>query len=167
MAKITARKAKSPDFREARNVIAEEMRKVSEEMVADFQATVESWSNKPTFDVNLSLEGNVPSIEITTQDEVYGFVDQGTKAHFVGPVNAKALAFQTGYTPKTSPGVIGSTAGGASGPIAFSKGHMVSGIKPRKFSEKITIKWRSEFGKRMIVAMKLAAKATGHGKGKS
>ena len=164
MSKITARKAKSPDYRAARNVIAEEMRKIAEDMVADFKSTTATWSHQPVFDVNLSLEGNVPSIEITTQDEAYGFVDQGTKAHFVAPVNAKALAFQTGYTPKTSPGIIGSTSGGASGPMAFSKGHMVSGIKPRKFSEKITDKWKSEFGKRMIVAMKLAAKATGHGK---
>lgn len=164
MAKITARKAKSPDFREARAVIAEEMRKIAEDMVADFQSTTESWSHKPVFDVNLSLEGNVPSIEITTVDEVYGFVDKGTKAHFIAPVNAKALAFQTGYTPKTSPGFLGSMVGGASGPVAFSSGHMVSGIKPRKFSQKITDKWKSEFGKRMKIAMKLAAEATGHGR---
>lgn len=162
MAKVKAVKAKAPNFRKARDVIAEEMRKVSEDMMADFEATTATWSKKPKFDVNLSLEGNTPSIEITTKDEVYGYVDQGTKAHFVAPVKAKALRFRLGYTAKTSPGVIGSGGGGASGPVVFSQGHTVSGIKPRGFSKKIEAKWRSEFGKRMLQAMKQVAKATGH-----
>lgn len=165
MAKVTAIKAKSPNFRQARDVMLEEMRKISEEMQKDFAATTETWSKQPKFNTNLSLEGNRPSIEITTDDEVYGYVDQGTKAHFVAPVKAKALAFPATYNAKTSPGVIGSQSGGASGAMAFSKGHMVSGIKPRKFSQKIVEKWRSEFGKRMLKAMARAAKATGHAKG--
>lgn len=163
MAKIKAVKAKAPNFRKARDVIAEEMRKISEDMVADFEQTTATWNKKPKFDVNLSLEGNTPSIEVTTKDEVYGYVDQGTKAHFVAPVKAKALAFRLGGSPKTKPGVIGSSGGGgSSGPVVFSQGHTVSGIKARGFSKKIEAKWRSEFGKRMLAAMKRVAQATGH-----
>ena len=163
--KVKAKKVSIPSKDTMRLVLLNEMRSIGKEIKEDFDKTVETWDKKPDFKLSVSLAGSTPSVTVETIDEVYKWVDEGTKAHWVEPVNAKVLAFRTSYQAKTSPGVIGSGAGGASGDMVFSKGHEVSGIKARKFSKKIQDKWKGEFGKRMASAMKQAAKASGHGKG--
>lgn len=163
--KIRAIKAKAPNVGKMRLTLLNELRSIGSDIEKDFRATVATWDRKPEFNVDISLAGGTPSVEVTTDDEVYKYLDEGTRAHFVAPVNAKALAFSPNYTAKTSPGVLGSRGGGATGGVVFSKGHMVSGIEARHFSEKIIKKWRGTFGKRMAQAMAAAAIATGHGKG--
>lgn len=163
--KIKAKKASIPSKDKMRLALLNEMRKIGKEIKEDFDTTTATWDKKPDFKLTVSLAGSVPSVTVETADEVYKWVDEGTKAHWVEPVNAKVLAFRANYQAKTAPGVIGSGAGGASGDMVFSKGHEVSGIKARGFSKKIQNKWKGEFGKRMAEAMKEVAKASGQGKG--
>ncbi len=161
---ITARKAKPANVKAARLAILNEMRAVGKEIKEDFQATAATWEHKPKFDVQISLAGGSPTIEVGTSDEIYGYVDEGTRPHVIVPVKAQVLSFRGGYTAKTQPGVIGSSHGGAQGDQVFTMMVNHPGTKARKFSEKIKRKWAGQFGKRMQAAMSAAAKATGHGR---
>ena len=64
-------------------------------------------------------------IRVTTTDEVYGYQDQGTKAHMVKPKRAKALA----WTSKA-------------GSRLFSKGHRVRGVKAQHWTNKAKRKYQ-------------------------
>ena len=70
-------------------------------------------------------------VVIKSPAKYVGFVNYGTSAHMIRPVNAKALHW-TGSTTVVSGG--GVTMTGKKG--AFSKGHRVRGIAGRHFIEK-------------------------------
>lgn len=160
--KIVARTAKAPNVGKARLELLNAIRAVGKEMLEDYQATTASWEHKPDFKQTISLAGGSPSVKIETTDEIYGYVDQGTKPHDIFPINGKVLVFPGDSSPKTQPGVLGSSAGTKGGELVFTKYVHHPGTKARKFSEKILKKWRGEFGKRMVEAMHKAALATGH-----
>ena len=119
----------------------------------DFQETVKTWNNKPGFDRDVSSNANAIVGEVKTDNEIYRYVSNGTKRHFVAPRRARALRFRTGYTAKSSPSRISSRNGGASGNFAFSKGHFVSGIKARKFDKQIKDFREKKFSEVMLNAL--------------
>lgn len=107
----------------------------------ELESTASTWRHRPSFVVVPVADGLV----IGTDDEIYEFVDQGTRAHLIKPRRAKRLKFFTGGSPKTSPGVIGSRSGspGSQGPI-YAKGVRHPGTKARGFTEKISAKRQAE-----------------------
>ena len=104
----------------------------------DFKETCATWKGssrlftQKTFSLKNSVRG-----EVLTGSKKYAYVNDGTKAHYVGPVNARMLRFRSKYTPKTSPGNLISRSGGSSGNRVFSRGHWVKGIQPRNFAKEI------------------------------
>lgn len=144
--KFRAIKAKAPNVAAARFVLLNEMRKVGGDIKDDFEAVTSSWKHKPTFDLKNSLAGGQPSVTVSTTDKIFGYVDEGTKPHIIRPKRAKILHFSVG------------------GAEVFTSIVHHPGTKAQKHSERIARKWRGEFGKRMVQAMKRAADATGHGK---
>lgn len=108
----------------------------------DFGVTVQTWQNKPEFTINEAPGERI----IGTDDEVYGYVNDGTDPHIIVAKSAKALAFQWGgkgsYKPKSSVRVIGSSGGGASGPVVKRKRVKHPGTAAREFDEVIAEKWR-------------------------
>ena len=74
--------------------------------------------------VNRIPEGVVAYVNA---NRVFGWLEGGTKAHWVRPVRAKALAWVD--TGGRRPGVVAGTMTGDFN-MAFSKGHQVSGIRP-------------------------------------
>ena len=113
------------------------MNKVTQRLQRDFQDTVKTWNNQPVFTRTVSSSTNKIVGEVYTSNKIYGYVNNGTKAHFIAPKNVRALRFRSRYTAKTSPGRIFAKNGGASGNFVFSKGHMVKGIQARKFDKQI------------------------------
>ena len=101
--------------------IAAAAEKASKEIQKDFGATTATWKHKPKFvrevDAGSRGRGKPVQVLVGTDDEIYRYVDEGTKPHpifagiYTGKSNKKALAFQWGgrgsYKAKTSPGVIG------------------------------------------------------------
>lgn len=144
-----------------RLTLLNEMRKVGTGIKASFNETTKTWNRKPVFEEQISLAGG-PQVEIYTTDEIYGYVDQGTRPHVIRPVKAKALRFQSGYKAKTIPGVIGSQNGGSFGDTVFSKGVQHPGNAPRNFSKEIEKIWTPRFKRAMEAAMSQVAKASGH-----
>lgn len=116
----------------------------------DFRVTVQTWNKQPKF----QIEGSQYSRRVFTTDEVYGYVDRGTKAHVIAPKAGKALVFRGGYKAKTRPKVIGSSGGGASGDVVFvGRPVMHPGTEPRKFTETIHAKWQKRFPELVSVAI--------------
>jgi hypothetical protein len=128
----------------------------------DFEKTTETWEHRVRFVEHLQVGPNVIESSVLTDDEIYGYVDRGTRPHLILPVRAKALRFQSGYKAKTVPNVIGSQAGGPFGDDVFSLGVRHPGTEPRNFDRNIYDKWKPIFKQRMLAAMKVAAKVSGH-----
>lgn len=145
-----------------RMTIYNKARAVGNAMKKDFEATTASWNHKPKFTVDVSTKGQGPAVLVGTGDEIYGYVNDGTKPHDIYPKKAKMLRFQSGYTAKTSPGVIGSGGGGASGATLFRPYVRHPGTKARKFDETIARKWQSLFKNKMEEAMAEATRESGH-----
>lgn len=133
----------------------------------DFEKTTATWEHDVKFETLISLKGG-PAIIIGTDDEIYGYVNSGTRPHRIYARPGKRLAFKWGgpgsYKAKTSPGVIGSTAGGATGNMTFRSYVNHPGTKARNFESIIQRSWEKRFKKRMEEAMKQAAKVSGHKK---
>lgn len=111
----------------------------------DLEATVKTWNTKPKFEIKVSLSRSAGGYVIVgTDDEIYGYVNDGTKPHPMGPIvpqtrrrwaagtaggvggqyrkAAKALTIPTGgTTPKTTPGKLTSRKGRRKGPVILRK----------------------------------------------
>ena len=132
-------------------------------MLADFAATVKDWAGKPDFTKNVKISFLKVSIEVGTENKIYRYVSKGTRDHWVPKEGVATMAFQPGYKPKTTPGVLSSQAGGAFGERIVRRGRWkVRGIKPRHFEKTIARKWRPRFKAEMHLALKEGALASGH-----
>lgn len=139
--------------------------RVGKDMTTDFKKTTETWKHKVAFETVISVAPDV-EVLVGTDDEVYGYVNDGTKPHPIFPRRARALRFQWGgrgsYKPKTAPKVIGSKPGGPTGPIVHKPYVQHPGTKAREFDKTIESKWKAPFKRRMEKAMRDAAKQSGH-----
>jgi len=112
----------------------------------DWESTVSTWVNPPVFNTaNAHYEGSDIVGSVYTESAIMGYVNDGTIPHLIVPVKAKALRFFSAYAAKTSPGVIGSQAGGSSGNPVFSQGVMHPGSAGRNFDQAIADKRQSDF----------------------
>jgi len=126
------------DMERAERVIQNALTGTAQDIQVDFQTTTQTWRRRPGFAVR--EEGQYSRI-IGTEDEIYGYVNYGTGPHLIRPVNARRLAFPANYQAKTSPGNIGSSGGGSSGPTVYANAVMHPGTAARKFDEAIADKW--------------------------
>lgn len=104
----------------------------------DFKRTIRTWRRKPYFRKSGPRE-TIGKIEATvsTDSEIYFFVEGGTTPHIIRPRRATHLRFQTGYRAKTRVGVVGSRPGGKFGPYTTRKVVRHPGFPSRQFSELI------------------------------
>lgn len=100
----------------------------------DLEATTRTWVHKPKFAVIVEENATLYSVFAGTNDDIYRYVDEGTKAHDIKPKRSKYLRFGSGYKTKTRVGVIGSQAGGSFGDSVFSRGVHHPGSKARGFT---------------------------------
>ena len=149
------------------------IRKQGTQIKAEFDKTTATWEHDVKFKTEVSLALDGPAAFVFTDDEIYGYVNNGTKPHpifagiYTGKSNKKALSFQWGgkgsYRAKTRPRVIGSTAGGPTGPRVARPYVDHPGTKGRHFDEVIEKDQQPKFKRRMEQAMREAARASGHG----
>jgi hypothetical protein len=107
----------------------------------DFRVTTQTWSHKPDF----TIEKPSDSERIVgTNDEIYGYVDDGTPRHTIVAKAGGVLAFGPGARAKTRPRVIGSGGGSKGGATVFTKRVQHPGTDAREFSEVIAEKWEEQ-----------------------
>ena len=136
----------------------------------EYRKTTKYWKHKVVFAGRTTEKGFVMTAEVGTDDEIYGYVDEGTgqAAGHEGkyPITPKrpggVLAFPSVSTPKTKPGRLRSGYGRKGKTIVFAKKVMHPGIKPRRFSPQIKKKMEPVFEADMQNAMGRGAKKSGH-----
>lgn len=120
----------------------------ADDVVKRLQSKISHWKHKVTFDVDVTafyfpMRMN---IIIKTDDKPYIYVDGGTKSHWVRPKNAKALHW-------VDP---------VSGEDRFSKGHVVKGIKARRWTLWASKQFQKDLQKSFDVLMRDYADRSGH-----
>lgn len=148
--------------KEMRLELLNALRSAAKDVEKEYKKTVATWEHKVEFQTVIALGKTKAEFLVGTDDEIFRYVDEGTKPHIIRPVRAKVLRFQGGYRAKTTPNVIGSTAGGASGDIVYSRGVSHPGIKARNFSKVINAQGKKNFLSKMHAAMKRAAAKSGN-----
>lgn len=125
------------------------------DILNDYKKTTATWKHRVQW--YSTRRGN--DYHIGTKDEIYGFVEGGTRPHEILPKRkgGRLRFFRTGFRPKSRVGYIASYAGAtANADLTYSKGVHHPGTKARKFSEKIVEKWRKEWAIRVRAAIKKA-----------
>lgn len=121
----------------------------AEAIRVDLRVTTQTWNNKPQF----TIDKRPFERDIYTNDEVYAYVNYGTRPHKIRAKNAPRLAFQWGgpgsYKPKTVPNRILSRSGGATGTMHFMTEVNHPGTKARRFTHEIARKWTKEAPRQM------------------
>lgn len=123
------------------------LRAEGREIRRELKKTTATWTHKVTFEMKVSLRRVAAEgwVKVWTTDEIFGYVNDGTRPHMMGPirpVNKKALRIPTGGTkPKTRPRRLASYKGGARGPFVLRKStkqFMHPGTEKRDFTGVIT-----------------------------
>lgn len=131
------------------NAIRKEGESIGKEIKKDFEKTTRTWKNKPLFIARTFNNAEGISVEVSTTNEVYGYVDKGTKPHIIRPRRAKRLNFSSKFKPKTKPHVIGSTAGMQGKRDVFAKVVHHPGNEAREFSRDIQAAWQPKLKTRI------------------
>ncbi len=140
------------------NIIDAELVSIAEDAKKDFEKTVETWSDKPEFEI----EKRPRSYAVVTDDDKYHFVDKGTRPHKIPVGELGFLAFRGSYQAKTTPRVIASRQGGASGAYSYTtKDIQHPGTEARQFSKIIHAKWEKETVKRIRSTLKGGVESVG------
>lgn len=134
--------------------IEAELDKAAKEIKDDFDKAASTWGHKPGFTITRSTWQR----EITTDDQVFVYVNEGTRPHTILPQGAR-LAFPGSFVPKTMPGVLGSGGGGSGGKTVFAKEVHHPGTKPRKFDEAVAKLWEPKLAKAIQDAIDRAVKS--------
>lgn len=130
-------------------------------MVEDFESTVSTWSNKPSFTGRVILGASTFSVNVKASGDgadIWNMLNVGTRAHLIRPRNARSLSFRSGYRAKTRPGRIRSSSGGASGPSVFAQAVQHPGTEAREWTKAIGDKWKPEFKPLMDNAIRRATR---------
>ena len=127
----------------------------------DLESTTRTWKHKPKFAVIVEENATLYSVFAGTNDDIYRYVDQGTKPHDIKPKRSKYLRFSGGYQAKTRVGIIGSQDGGSSGDPVFSKGVHHPGTKARNFIITINKRRQKTIGQEVDQALAKVARMQG------
>ena len=113
-------------------------RELAQLAMKEFEGVVDTWENKPEFDLTYVLTPNQGEVEfeIDTTSDVFHWVDEGTKPHRIPKTGNVRLAFNREFMPKTSPNMLGSSGGEHGGELVF-RTVVNQSIKPRLFSDTI------------------------------
>lgn len=135
-----------------RQVIANTLNEQALAIKVDFEITVASWDNKPSF----SIRASGWQREIGTDGDIYSMLNAGTKAHRINPKRGKVLKFSGPFSAKTVPNQIMSGPGSQGSAETFSKGVNHPGTKARNWDKTIAKKWRRLLGRQFQRAIDAA-----------
>jgi len=126
-----------PTGKEYTDALKQSIYKTASLVHRDLLSTVRTWEHKPKFDITITQQGDNYIVAAGTDNLIYLFVSEGTKAHVIKAKRSPYLVFQSGYRAKTRVGIIGSNEGGAFGDTIAAKSVKHPGTKARKFIQKI------------------------------
>lgn len=101
------------DYRKFRSDVVDNLAPTGERIAADFEERTKNWRTPPEFYVTSEETAEGLILKVTTDNEIFGYVDQGTEPHEILPVNSPVLVFnidgETIFTTRVfHPGYAGS-----------------------------------------------------------
>ena len=164
-------RAKRFDDAAFKNAMRHALERVGRVAVKEFERTTATWEHKPEFKVSTHVTARLMppiSLEVWTEDKVYGYVSEGTRPHdiwagaYTGKSNAKVLAFPSAFTPKTKPGSLQSGPGFKGGETVHVPYVHHPGTEARNFDALVTKEVQPKFKKEIEDALHEARLASGH-----
>lgn len=128
------------DGRKLRRAIDNALNGAAKAVKVDLDTTTQSWKSRPEFTIDRTADGRI----VATDDEVFQYVDAGTRPHVITARNKPVLTFGVGGSPKTTPRVIGSKPGTKGRSIVRAKQVHHPGSAPREFTDTVKEKWDDE-----------------------
>ena len=125
-------------------VIEKRYQQTAQAIKRDFDAITKTWDHEVKFTIRKTTRSGRRGITVTTNDRIFGYVNNGTEPHIITPVRARALHFQEGYTAKSRPGWIGSQDGGPFGDDVYAQQVNHPGTDARKFDVAIARRRQKE-----------------------
>jgi len=126
----------------------------------EFAKTYATWKHKPKW--RRKVRG--ANWEYWTEDEIYGWVNDGTRGPYPIPKAGKGLlVFKPGYKAKTVPKILYSRTGGSFGDTVFMVGQVMHpGIEAREFDKTVALYVNPWWVKWCNDAIKVGARESGH-----
>lgn len=105
----------------------------------DFDVTTQTWDRRPDF----TIDSEPGKRTISTENEIYGYVNDGTRPHIIAPKNPGGmLVFGVPSGAKTQVRTIGSGAGSKGSTIVRTRKPVQHpGTDAREFDQVIKEKW--------------------------
>lgn len=123
-----------------------------------FRGTTNGWSEKPSWRQKLTKRSSEISMEVWTEDKIYGLVNAGSPPHTITPRNGGFLRFRPGYRSATTAGSIISRRVYRSGNPVTASSVKHPGFVPRRFDELISREYDPKFRESVQKAVENAAK---------
>jgi hypothetical protein len=161
-------KPKALNAQAMQNALMAALKEVGKVIKKDFEDTTKYWKHKPKFEILADLSGPGPFVYVATDDEIYRYVNEGTKPHeiwagaYTGKSNKRALAFPSVFTPKTKPGSLTSGRGRRGRVDTFVPMVHHPGTEAREFDKLIEEKRAKWYKRQMEDAMRKARRVSGH-----
>lgn len=132
------------------------------EMLLDFELTTAFWEHQVKFEKLVEVRGGNIEILVGTDDEIYGYVNEGTRPHVIKPkAPGYPLSFMIGGKAKTTPKQIPSSKGVLGNiPVKAMVVHH-PGTKAREFDKQIQKKYEKKFQNTAQKALDRAIKRAG------
>ena len=127
---------------------------VRNQIKRDFEATTNEWKTPVKFDISKRRDGDSYIFSASTDNEIYGYVNNGTEPHIIRAKNAPFLVFRTGGTAKTSVGQLKSGKGSRGIDWVSKKEVRHPGTEARKFDEIIAKRFKDRWVKESTDALR-------------
>ena len=138
-----------------RRLVAEE----AVEVRTDYERTVKTWKHKPIFVIRWNKDRT--GATVGTDNDIYKFVDEGTKKHPITPHGNYPLRFTIGGQAKTRVMTINSFQGAKGSKSVVARAVEHPGTKARKFTPVILRAHKRMFAKRLQQEITRMAKRNG------
>lgn len=120
------------------NAVKVGMRQAAEAVKADYETSTATWNHSVTFTITEAGD----TLNVGTDDTIYGYVDQGTRPHIIVPRHGKVLRFNVGGSPKTTPGRLKSSSGSQGATVVIRPRVNHPGTAARGFTQLVAQRWR-------------------------
>ena len=146
------------------------LKDVRDRIRKDFDSTIRTWKRAVVFEDDLHVRKGDPeaSTIVYTEDEIYGYVNNGTRPHqiwagaYTGRSNKTTLAFPWLFVPKTRPGSLISGPGVRGSDKVYKPYVNHPGIEAREFDKQIKDKEEKWVAKRLEQALAWAIRKSGY-----
>lgn len=152
--RLKAIKPKPFEAQVIRLAIIREESKIAKDVEKDFIKTTKKWKKKPVWIRDVKWTESQIVIFVGTENEIYGYIDKGTKKHIIRPKKAEVLRFRgSSYSGRGRP---------RASDYVYTKFVMHPGFKGYGHSKRIAKKWQPLTVARLDAALARAAKKSGH-----